>query len=1170
MNRLNIAFALVFWSLSMGRMFAFELTGLKVEYAETPLGIDVKEPRFSWQMLSDKRGEVQVAYQIVVRNEGGNQVWDSGKITDASSLGIRYGGVTLSASTRYDWWLTVWNAAGEKITSSSWFETGLMAFDDKDMAWNGAEWIGGDERAMPFYSDYLPVFRIRYTVQADRTSKTTQAGFIYGANDFRLMDANMNILGVERRKDESYIKVVLNTEGLDKEGSASLDIYRVGYTRADKGDIPFSSVKVPATLVNKENRYDDHQIEIASSVGNTNVWLNDSLMIKDLNLNPIGKGGDYITFPVLADVGFSVAAGKKASFSNVEIFNYRLPRHTLATVPDTTIDGKEQFVSLKEIGCSMLRTEFLVNKAIKKARIYASARGIYELFLNGKRVSDDYFNPGMTQYNKTLMYQTYDVTSLLKEGNNAWGAILNEGWWSGDITFTPENWNYFGDRQALFAQLIITYTDGSKKTVVTTPKSWKFYNDGPVRYGSLFQGEVYDALREKEVRGWSCAGYESSLWRSAEKVRLEDIVCHEQPSSGPVSWPATDDYSQFRLIAQIGTSVRKNREITAKSVEEVRPGVFVYDMGQNMPGVPQITFSGLKPGTKVRIRYAEVKYPDLPEYKDQTGMIMLENIRSAMAQDIYIAKGGTETYQPRYTYHGYQFVEITGIASAVPISQVKGIILSSVDQITAGYETSNKDLNRFFQNVEWSSLANIFSIPTDCPQRNERMGWSGDLSVFSPAMSYLFNGASFLRRHLLALRDTQKKDGAFAAIAPVGGGFGGTLWESVGIVMPWQSYVQYKDVDALSEHYPSMKKYMQMVLDKYIDKRDNYYKAAGSFFDLGDWLGFEVMKNDNSLLFDCYLVYELEIMSKVASILGDAGEAAYYEKIRQSRIDFINAHYIDPQTCKTIGAGFGTEQPSPFGGMFGPKRKGVLIDTQTSYALPLAFGIVKDGYKAKFIENFIHSITRESIGDDGKVYPTNSLMTGFIGTAWVSLALSDCGYSDVAYQMLLHTDFPSWLYPVTQGATTIWERLNSMTKEHGFGGNNSMNSFNHYAFGSVTNWLIQRSVGIARDEQAPGFKHFILRPEIDTTGKLDFARGYYHSMYGLIESQWIKRKDSVDYMFTIPANTSATVYLPVSDIGQVKESGKSVEALSEIKVISATDQLVVLEIPSGKYHFTVE
>ena len=1127
---------------SLSAFADFQVVNLLTEYTSCPMGLDEVRPRFSWQMRSEEQGAAQAAYRLTLTDEQGQTVWDSGRITSSTSLAVPYAGTMLRPETRYRWTVDVWNQQGEKQTADSWFETGLMETSDKAAAWAGARWIGGDAQAMPFYSAYQSVFRICYKVEMEQS-----AALIFGANDPRLMDANKNILGQQNQKDQSYIKVELAYGD-----SAVLHVYRVGYTQKDRADQPLQSVGVPRSLINETNHKQPHAVEIAANSGRTTLSV-DGEKVGDVLLNPMGNSGDYICFPVLGDMGFEVPQGETARFTEVRVENYRSPRHALATIADATVRGERRIFTPKEIGTVLLRRQFQTKGKPTKARLYVTARGIYDILFNGQRLTEDYLNPGMTQYNKTLLYQTYDVTPLLRQGENRWVTQLNEGWWSGNATFEPSNWNYFGDRQSLLAKLVLTYGDGSTETIVTEPKDWMFSTEGPMRYGSLFQGEVYDARIEEPIH-----------WYPAEEVSLADVV----PQGANGMWPATDDYTDFQLIGQIGNPVRENRVITAARLEEPRKGVYVYDMGQNMPGVPRVTFRGLQPGTKVVMRFAEVKYPKLPAYAGNEEMIMLENIRSAMAQDIYIAKGGVETYQPRSTYHGYQFIEITGIPQPLPVSDVKGVVLSSVEEITAHYETSNPLLNRFFENVKWSSMANLFSIPTDCPQRNERMGWSGDLSVFSPTIAYICNSAQFMRRHFRALRDTQEPDSAFAAIAPVGGGFGGPMWQSVGIVAPYQSYVQYNDLEAIREHYPAMKAYMEMVLRKYIDPVQGHFRGNDSPGDLGDWLGFEVQKNDNSLIFDSYLAYELALMERMAKALGQTADAAYYAQQRAKRIDFINTYYIDLSTGETVGTGFGEEHSSFMGGKYGPKRKGVKIDTQTSYAIPLALGIVKEPIKERFTEQLVKTVTRESVGDDGKRYPAYSLMTGFVGTPWITWALSENGRVEEAYRLLTSTGYPSWLYPVTQGATSIWERLNSMTLEEGFGGNNSMNSFNHYAFGSVTNWLMQRSLGIARDEEQPGFQHFYLQPLADPTGTLRYAKGYYDSPYGRIVSGWEVKADAVDYHFVVPANTQATLRLPAKDLASIRLGNKPLpQALAKQATFSKGQ--VELLLVAGCYTFRV-
>ena len=549
----------------------------------------------------------------------------------------------------------------------------------------------------------------------------------------------------------------------------------------------------------------------------------------------------------------------------------------------------------------------------------------------------------------------------------------------------------------------------------------------------------------------------------------------------------------------------------------------------------------------------------MPRYAGNEGMIMLENIRAAMAQDKYITKGGNEMIAPRFTYHGYRFIEITGIDKALPLEDVKGVVLSSIDGLASKYETSNEKVNQLWHNIVWSTYANFFSIPTDCPQRNERLGWAGDISVFSRTATYLVDVPQFLRRYLCAMRDVQREDGRFPDVAPLGGGFGGLLWGSAGITVPWEVYQQYGDKSLLAEHYEAMCRYVDYVRTKNINPETGVLEQEKVWGNLGDWLGPEDNKNDKTLMWEAYFLYDLDIMKKVAQILGKKEDAEKFEKLYDERKSFFNRTYIDPQTAKTISSG--TNGP----------EKGKLVDIQTSYVLPLSFGIVNPEWKERFAANLAHTVQRENVADDGKTYPAYSLMTGFIGTAWISKALSDNGYDEVAYNLLQQTTYPSWLYSVEQGATTIWERLNSYTHVDGFGENNRMNSFNHYSFGAVGAWMYAYSLGIMRDEHHPGFKHFVLCPKVDPTGKMTFARGYYDSLYGRIESAWEVKDGEVRYSFTVPANTSATLYLTAASMDSVTENGRALQAGKEgIKEVTYQGGMCKAELLSGTYHFVVK
>jgi alpha-L-rhamnosidase len=1177
------------------------LQKLQVNYQTTPLGADIATPQFSWQMraTNQRRGYKQTAYQIIVTDEKARVVWDSKKVSSDLSHAIQYAGEALKPMTRYTWKVTVWDNFGHVASASSWFETGLM--NTSVSAWSGAKWIGGGDDDLVLYAHYLSVYRFQYGIQLDRASGSTRAAFVFGANDPRLMNKYLNLMGQENHKDESYVAVELDISavGDDPRGIAKLNLYRVGYTKDDKADAPFKSLEIPANVINNSNKYDRHQVYADCVFGQCEFYVNgadaahrlrDSAAgnaprnARGVNLNPAGRGGDYISFPMLSEIGFKVGANQVAWFSDLQIKNFRAPSNTLFAEDLNAGAYKGIFQSPSvsvENGCyrvvgntlitanpsrnaaPMLRSVFNVApKTIRKARLYVTARGIYEIHLNGQRVGNDYFNPGVTQYNRTHMYQTYDVTAALRTGQpNAIGAWLGEGWWSGNSTFSGDNWNFFGDRQSLLAKLVITYADGSEQVITSNDKDWKLFTDGPIRYGSFFQGEVYDANKEAAIKGWATAGYDDSAWQPAVEVPLANTTFAGVAGFGSQRIAMT--YDDLKLVGQLGENATVVKTLTAQKVEEARPKIFVYDMGQNMVGVPQIPIRNGKKGQVITIRYAEMRYPNLPAYKGNEGMVMMENIRAALATDTYALKGGDEIIQPRFTFHGYRYLEITGIEQAIPANEVKGLVISSIRDLASHYETSDPLINRFWQNITWSLRGNFLSIPTDTPARNERLGWSGDIMVFSRSSTYLADVDLFLRRHLLAMRDTQSAEGRFADVAPTGFGFGGTLWGSAGIVVAWEAYRQFGDAQLLAEHYDAMKRYIQFLESK-VDKTTGILNEG----PLGDWLSPEGNKNDNTLFWMAYFAYDLEIVSRVAAILGKADEATKFQQRSQEIKKVFNEIYVDKTTRRTVKSGVRTGFMGPPNQQQGPppSQKGQLIDTQASYAIPLALNVFNDENKPYAIKFLNETVRRKNKDDGGVERPEYSLMTGFIGTASISEALSANGSDDLAYRLLLQKEYPSWLYPVVNGATSIWERLNSYTIEDGFGGNNSMNSFNHYSFGAVAAWMYNYSLGIQRHPEKAGFKEFILRPTPDPNKLMTFAKGHYDSIYGRIVSEWRIEGDRLIYKATVPPNTTAKLYLPAKSADQILESGKPITNWQG--VVAGADR-VLIPLTSGSYSFEV-
>lgn len=980
------------------------------------------------------------------------------------------------------------------LISTSLFLLLCSACSKQDVGvFDGAEWIGTDETVL--YAPYQAEFELSYDMTLNEGAQ--KAAFLLGGDDERVLSKNLNHLGTENKEGEVYVAIEVDAEPLAEGKNAVLRVIRRGYTNNDGNGKVITEKEIPGLAFTNEGK--SLHVDVSVITSSMSIAVGDTLF-RNIVVSPLEKtGGDYFAFPVLGEIG-SIG---NAKFENIEVRNVRTPKGLLYTGGWTT---EQPLFDPSHLGMPNLFSSLTIkDKPVESATLVATARGVYEMSINGNKVGEDFFAPGFTQYNKTHYYQTYDVKDMLKAGENEVSAVLGEGWWMGPIGFWANGVNHFGDRLSLLAKLTVKYADGEEYILATNDKDWKVSTDGTIRYSSRFNGEIID--------GSKVSARENAT--NAKVMSLDGHVAEEYSQNTP----AVNDYSEYQLLPQPDESVKIRKVLTAVSVEEPRPGVYVYDMGQNMAGLPEITFQGLKEGQKIRMRYAEVKYPDMKEYSLNKGMVMMENIRAAFAQDIYLAAGKeTETFAPHFTLHGYRFVEISGIDEALPLDAVKGRVLSSIE-LVSDFECSNPLVNRLWKNIQWSSLGNFISIPTDCPQRNERLGWGGDINLFSRTATYMADSYEFLRRHMRNLRDTQTPEGQFLDIAPVGGGFGGFLWGSAGITVAYEAWRQTGRTEILEEHYDAMTRYIHYVQNNYFDKENGILFQTHGWGGLGDWLNLEYNKLDNSILYESYYIFDLQCLLEMAKALGKDADAKEYDRIIEERKDFFVNTYVDKVSGKMIWSAFD------------PTRQGQLCDYEASYVLPLAFGIIDDAdLKHKMLNNLVATIERENSTDEGVKCPPYSLMTGFISTAWINKALTDNGRADVAYRLLQSTTYPSWLYPVTQGATTIWERLNSYNDFEGFGGNNSMNSFNHYSFGAVGQWMMSRILGIERDDESAGFKHFVLRPVPDPTNEMTFAKGHYKSEQGMISAGWERMDDgSVKYNFSIPKGCSATLIVEGKD-----------------------------------------
>lgn len=1075
------------------------IVNLRTEYLTRPLGLDVPRPRFSWE-LEGPEGTVQRGCRLRVFREAEREpVWDSGFLDSPCSTGIAYAGPALSPKTRYVVSVEVRDAAGGEAAVSDWFETGLL--DSGISAWGGARWIGAPD----FHprADTMGVFSLSATLTLSPGSH--RAGIVFGAGDRRLAEASRNIYGLA---GYSEIRYVLNVA----EEPAVLEIFRVGYAPEDTGEplarVPLKEWGNPdaAPLIHDANRCQPHTLTVEVP-GNAAYARLDGVLVDAVEtatfwggretqprqLNPLGKN-DVIPFPHLCKIGYYAGEGDTVHFEGLHVRYLREPGREAAclegrTVTGTDVGGTRWLQDPSRHALPMLRRDFTVDpgKKLASARLYITSRGIYDCRINGREITRTVLNPGNTQYNRRILYQTYDVTELMRPGRNGVGITLGSGWWSDAQTFVVKNYNYYGDRESVLARLEVRYADGTAEAFVTDPGEWACFEEGPYVYAGLFQGEHLDRRKMDLYERFSLPGFEADGLMPAVEIIPDSIPeTWTTPKGFGKAWPRLD-HSNPVITGSFHAPVSEVCRLSAKERLEPRPGVYLYDLGQEIAGIPRLKLRG-EAGTEVTLRYGEIRYPDLPEYRQNTGMILTENYRDAESIDRIILRGDPEgeVYQPRFTFHGFRYIEVTGVSTPPLPEEVEGIQLSSLPKLTGSLETDDPLVNRFIENVRWSQLCNFISVPTDCPQRNERMGWAGDTHVFCRTATYQADTRVFYRRYLEALRDLQEESGSLPAIAPMGGGFGGITYETAMIFITWELYQQYGDPEIIREFYPAMAGWMAYA-------REQGMPGEGFALSLADWLAPE--ETDHALMFNAFFYRAADLMARMAAVLGKDGDAGRFSAWAAETRAYWIGHFLDPETGITRG------------------MDGSPCDTQTSYALPVVFGILKD-QEAKRASDQLDRVTREK---GYRVY------TGFFGTGMLNPALSAGGHVDTACALIRQTAFPSWLYPVTQGATTIWERWNSYTKEKGFGGNNSMNSFNHYSLGSVLSWFYETLLGIQRDASSPGYRHFTLRPCFEGFGRVS---GGFDSPMGRIESAWERKDGRVEYRCAIPANATADLILP--------------------------------------------
>lgn len=1004
---------------------------LTVNYRTNPVSID-ENPVFSWKLVDDTQEQKQTAYAIMLSDTRENlekekYIWDSGKIESDASVAIPYTGETLAPETRYYWKVIIWDKDGQKIESQkeAFFETGVT--DDN---WAGAEWIclrEQKEKVLPEDS---------YTIEYDfRMDSASNSGFVWGADE------------------RSYGKHVI----------CSVD------TTGENFELIISEMK--GELVQKEEHYalgesgfardsffkTSHHIRIEVEKQNLCVALDGIPIVQQelseqRGIEEIGfwtrRGAFYAYYDNVRVTNGTGECVYEEDFEQKEE-NVFSPYYT--KLVDGWIEASSGYILTPggEEPAPMLRKEFATAGEVVSARLYASALGIYELYMNGEKIGEEYFSPGQSVYTKEVYYRTYDVTGQIKNGANAIGVMLGHGRYDR----AKSSW---GDTLAFCGKLVLTYEDG-RKEVVVSDSSWKGYDDGPIRSDDMFLGEYYDA--RYELNGW------------AEIDFLEE------------NWTTVDVYKEpgARLVATDSEPVRCVQELKPIAVTEPVEGVFVYDFGQNINGSCRIAVKG-QPGQVVTLRFAEALNEENLSCKDDAvGTIWTQNLYTADNTDYYVLKGTQEElYEPAFVCRGFRYVQITGIEEALPLEQVTGLVLSSDLERNGYFECSDENINRLYQSIYWTQLDNFVDVPVDCPQRDERFGWAGDAQVFAPTASYNANIYQFMRQYVTALRLGQNEDGSYPELAPSVSTDGGSNgWSDAGIILVWELYQQYGDITIIHENLDAMCRY----LDYLVNTSENFLRVRSGYNDHN-----AVSTLDDTICNTAQCAYVASLLTKMCRTVGEQELADKYDNIAKQYKKAWQENYLNADGS---------------------------IDCwlQSAYTLGLTF----DLYPGELKE------AGASCLNTTVEFNKYHLNTGFVATPHILQLLCDYGYADTAYKVIQQQTYPSWNYMFSHGATTITEAWSTYyDNENGTYGING--SLNHYGLGAVGAWLYEDVLGIRKDEDNPGFKHFYLEPVVG--GGLTYAKGSYESVYGTIMSEWRVEGNELVFHFVIPANTSATVTLP--------------------------------------------
>jgi alpha-L-rhamnosidase len=1064
---------------------------LRVDEQTTPLGIDDPAPSFSWQLQDAARGAKQTAYEVQVASraellsQNKPDVWDSGRVDSDQSLNVRYAGPAVTASTRYFWRVTVWNTAGKPYTPSEtgWWETGLLHQD----VWRG-QWIGYETPEEATQRNAPADWIASPDAQALAAEKSTEQRFAYRATVTLAQPVRRAVLyatgqdtvsawidGAPVLQAEKYPpyrqmpwKKFVRADVAAKlnSGANSIAIESVHYGGAATEDAP----PMIASLV----------VEYAD-----NTWASfstgpESGVAWKVAIHPT-EGWQQKTFDDSAWKSATVVSRRPGSTADPLGHPW---------IPDSV---------------KALRRTFTVSAPVKSARLYATALGAYELFLNGKRVGEDVLAPGWTDYRQRVKYQTYDVTAEVMRGKNALAALLAPGWYETSLEWLQQPNNYGATPPALRAQLRIEHTDGSVEWV-TTDASWQA-NPSYILHSEIYDGESQDArLRQP---GWDTSTFDAVAWKSV-------ITIEPKPAD---------------IEAQDYPSIRVERTVAAKALTQPKPGVYIYDFGQDLAGVAHLRVQG-PAGTDVRLRFAEVLNPD--------GTLYTDNLRTAKATDHFILSGnGAEDFTPQFTFHGFRYAELTGLPSAPTQDAVTAIVIHTAAPFTASLATGSPMINKLWSNILWGQRSNFVGVPTDCPQRDERLGWMADAQVFWRAASYNMSLASFSSKFAEDMRGTQAGTPYYGVFAPgtteetSGSGAG---WSDAGVIIPWTSWLQTGDTRIIQQNWAAMVKYLDAINAANPDglwRHDN-----GTHF--GDWLAPEG-KTNYTLIATAYWAYDVSLMRQMAHATGRAQDEEKYAQLFKK----IRAAFQE-QFVRSDGFVAGADKTDNSNS---PGKGG---DTQTGYVLALHMNLLPENLRAAAAQRLADKIEANH----------GLLGTGFLGTPYLLEELTKAGHAGLAFQLLLNTAYPSWGYMVEHGATTMWERWNGDQMR----GDPSMNSYNHYAYGAVADCIYRYAAGVDTTPLSAGFHTVVLHPVFDARlGNLSFD---YDSAYGPIRSDWTVKGQLATWHVMIPANTTGWLPLSATEAARYSLDGIPI-AKSTLTTPAAQSEQSGFKLAPGSYTFTV-